>query len=220
MIIATDALPGEPTLLDQDSRLEFDSLFAEIFGSVARKKSYFFNYSENHAPSGGGSAYFIPSSQMAADGSDVLPARILSEVLEERIAYPFDLLMTHMPRIANSSLLGLYMPQYAHVNLLGGPGGFFNYRHLHYEETELYVFSNTTARAYDSPLWLRGVFSTVELWNPDNGDIQKIRFRVQRLRHRFYTCVDFLLSPGECRIIVATGPKEEQDGISNEYDMT
>jgi len=208
-IIATAELPYKafefnPEKRDADGSFydkEAVSIIRHIFGISPGEnttfETYFINKNEN-----GGEAYFIPASNTAADGTDLIEPHTL-ELILENMKIAWDVKIEDMPRVTNTGILNLVLPSYRSISGKMGVGGVFNYLHRHFSNCDAYFFANSTNKDYKGKVMLRGHFAAVEEWNPHNGKIKKLPAEFVEDKGQKYTRVPLESVSGSGTFIVA-----------------
>ena len=166
-LLATGALPT--TALEYDEKGENDRevrrLAEEIFGHDACDPTVMRHHCTN-SNERGGEAIFLYFNASAVDGTRMTRSSTVNRALNS-FELPFDIYLPAMPRLECTGGLNSNFPEFRTIGLeraIPG-GGMINHIHKH----EVYYFTNTSAKAYDHYVLLRGAFA-VEEWNPHTGE--------------------------------------------------
>ena len=135
----------------------------------------------------GGEAYFLYFSRTAADGTNMVSSRQLSEALAS-FDIPYDIYLPGMPRFEATGALNNAYKEFVRLGLntaIPG-GGMLNHIHKKRGSTDIYYFSNTTEKDYEHTALLRGALSP-EIWDPHTVTFSPAEFSYVKHNGEIYT---------------------------------
>lgn len=220
-IIATGELPKRAFEYDKTGTYdkEVRELAVEIFGEDAANsgivKSYCYNKNEN-----GGEAYFLYFSRTAADGTNMTSSHKLNDAIRS-FEIPYDMYLPDMPRLEITGALNNPYYEFVRLGLIYSipGGGMLNHIHKRHGKIDVYYFTNTTKKDYDSFVLLRGAISPEE-WDPHAVTIKKLPCTYVRWRGEVYTRVELKLRHSASVFIISDTDKNPPELPSDIPEMT
>ena len=188
-LLATGALPTAALECDKNGEndREVRRLTEEIFGHDACDPTVMRHHCTNSNEKGG-EAIFLYFNASAVDGTRMTRSSTVNRALNS-FEIPFDIYLPGMPRLECTGGLNSNFPEFKSIGLeraIPG-GGMLNHIHKHHEDHDIYYFTNTSAKAYDHHVLLRGAFA-VEEWNPHTGEtVAEKRSRLISYKGAVYT---------------------------------
>ena len=171
-ILATGALPTIAFEYDESGKndCEVRRITEEIFGHDACDPRVMRHHCYNSNEKGG-EAIFLYFNASAVDGTHMTRSSTVNRALNA-FEIPFDIYLPGMPRLECTGGLNSNFPEFKTIGLeraIPG-GGMINHIHKRHEDHDVFYFSNTSAKAYNHHVLLRGAFA-VDEWNPHTGEI-------------------------------------------------
>ena len=193
-VIATMELPSiafeysETENFDDEVNTIVKNIFGVCADEVNKFKDYYCNENDN-----GGKAYFLLSEQTAADGTEYVDPVEFNKILES-FNIPFDLEISDLPKIKNTGILNLNLPDFLAITANMGieRSGTLNYIHKKHAGCDIYYFANSTNVDYEGVISFKGKF-TVEEWNPHNGKIKKVQSENLNIKGEIYTQINAII---------------------------
>jgi len=201
---------AETALYDEEVR----SLCEHIFGVDALDTGVFREYyvSENEK---GGIACFIPAITTAVDGTDMVPAAAMTEILGAFGLKP-DFRFVRPPKIEYSGVVAYDLPTFRKVGVdvkLAGSGS-LGCLHRKNELCDVFCITNTTSNPYENEMLLRGVHAPEE-WNPYKGKTHKLPCEHVRWQGEVYTLVKISVPAGSGTFLVSPNPAGNREALRN-----
>ena len=187
-ILATGELPSKAFEYDAEGKNDetVREIVRQIFGDDACNprimKDYCYNQNDN-----GGEAILLYFNYSALDGTRMTRSSTVNRALIS-FALPLDIYLPGMPRTEIIGALNSNYPEFSTVGLhrsMPG-GGMLNHIHKHYDDCDVYYFTNTTFADYNHHVLLRGAFS-IEEWNPHTGEVRQRSSKLLSYRDTLYT---------------------------------
>ena len=203
-IIATGELPkmafeyNGNKKADREVREIMDMVFGHDASDPNIMKSFCYNKNEN-----GGEAYFLYFSRTAADGTNMVSSRQLSEALAS-FDIPYDIYLPGMPRFEATGALNNAYKEFVRLGLntaIPG-GGMLNHIHKKRGSTDIYYFSNTTEKDYEHTALLRGVLSP-EIWDPHTVTFSPAEYSYVKHNGEIYTEIKLNLPHSKSLFIIS-----------------
>ncbi len=211
-LIATGELPHKAFEFSPDKSYdrEVAEISAEIFGSDAVNTGIMKNYCYNQNDAGG-EAYFLYFSHTAADGTNMTTSRVLNDAICS-FDLPYDMYLPDMPRFEATGALNTQYFEFVRLGLVYSipGGGMLNHIHKRHGKIDVYYFSNTTERDYDSYVLLRGAL-TPEEWDPHTVTIRPLEYRYVKWQGEIYTKVELKLRHEASVFIISDDEKNPPD---------
>lgn len=203
-LIATGELPQHSFEYTPDASFdeEVKQISREIFGNDATDpdimKSYCYNSNKN-----GGEAYFLYFSHTAADGTQMTSSHKISDAIGS-FDIPYDMYLPGMPKLECTGSLNTPYFEFMSLGLTNSipGGGMVNHIHKRHGNTDVYYFSNTTERDYESHVMLRGALSP-EKWDPHAVTIEPLDFEYVMWKNEIYTRIDLHLKRASSLFIIS-----------------
>jgi hypothetical protein len=204
-LLATGMLPTKAFEYDEkgENDREVCRIAAEIFGADACNprvmRDYCYNRNEN-----GGEAYFLYFNHSAVDGTKMIRSSTVNEVFNA-FSLPYDIYLPGMPRLECTGGLNSIYPEFRTVGLhrtIPG-GGMLNHIHKHHDDVDIYYFSNTSDKAYNHHVLLRGAFE-VEEWDPHTASMRSRTCGLLSYRGEIYTTLRLTLESCKSTFFLAT----------------
>ena len=194
-----------PMSPDEELAYHIKEIFGVDAGHVNDFEEYYY-----HQSAGGGDAYFLPSSQTVADGTEMPDARLLGTILN-KLNVAFDVECDEPPRILYSGILNVFYPTYRAIHANAGfkSGGLFNYIHRRAAGCDVYYFSNSTNTDYRGTISLRGSL-TVEEWDPHTGAIRELSGDSEQRKGEVYTKIQAEIPSASSRFYICRNVRHEQ----------
>lgn len=191
---------------------EVRELCAHIFGTEATDPSVFREIYSNTSAAGG-TACFIPAITTAVDGTDMVPAADMMNILRS-IMPPADVVFVEPPKIEYSGVVAYDLPTFRRigVDVKLARSGSLCYLHRKSELCDVYYITNTTNAVYENDVLLRGRHC-VEEWNPYKGKAHRIPSEIVRFRGETYTLVHLSVSAASSTFLVSPNPEGSRDAL-------
>ena len=203
-IIATGELPkmafeyNGGKKADREVREIMDMIFGHDASDPNIMKSFCYNKNEN-----GGEACFLYFSKTAADGTNMVSSKQLSDALSSFNIH-YDIYLPGMPRFEATGALNNAYKEFVRLGLntaIPG-GGMLNHIHKKRGNTDIYYFSNTTERDYEHTALLRGALSP-EIWDPHTVTVSPADFSYVRIDNEIYTEIKLNLPHSKSLFIIS-----------------
>jgi hypothetical protein len=203
-IIATGELPkmafeyNGNKKADREIREIMDMVFGHDASDPNIMKSFCYNKNDN-----GGEAYFLYFSRTAADGTNMVSSRQLSQALAS-FDIPYDIYLPGMPRFEATGALNNAYKEFVRLGLntaIPG-GGMLNHIHKKRGSTDIYYFSNTTEKDYEHTALLRGVLSP-EIWDPHTVTFSPAEYSYVMHNGEIYTEIKLNLPHSKSLFIIS-----------------
>ncbi len=204
-VIATGMLPS-CALEGEEYDEEVGQLCVHIFGADAADRNNYNDVFENTSE-GGGRSCFLMSNETAGDGVLVVDAELLRDALRA-MDYAPDVILVNAPVMKYSGMVAYSLSVYRRFEMdkrLAHTGS-VGCLHKRNDLCDVWYLANTTDKAYEDDVLLRGVHLPEE-WNPYRGKVRHLPFEIVSCRGEVYTLVHltmeaqtstFLVSPLNC----------------------
>lgn len=221
-ILATGCLPTHAFELDEpiscscteDARYDAEvrSLCEHIFGHDSLDTGVFREYYVNENEKGG-IACFVPAITTAVDGTDMVPAAAMTDILNAFGLKP-DFHFVRPPKIEYSGVVAYDLPTYRKVSAAEklSRGGSLGCLHRKNELCDVFFITNTTSKTYENDLLLRGVHQPEE-WNPYKGKIHKMNCEYVRWQGEVYTLVKISVPAASGTFLVSPNPAGNKEAL-------
>jgi len=221
-ILATGCLPEcafemeEPGAASSAELSRYDaevrSLCEHIFGTEAADPSIFREIYSN-TNGNGGIACFIPAITTAVDGTDMIPAADMMNIIHS-FRLTQDVVFVHPPKIEYSGVVAYDLPTFRKigVDVRLAHSGSLGILHRKNELCDVYFITNTTSAPYENEVLLRGRH-TVEEWNPYRGKAHRIPYEHVRYQDEVYTVVRLNLPAASCTFLVSPNPAGGREAL-------
>lgn len=150
--LALEYDPADPDAGDREMRAIVDHIFGADADNPEVMREYCHNVGKN-----GGEAYFLDFSVTAADGTSMVASRTIHNALRS-LGVCFDVYAPQMPHYESTGALNSPYNEFTRLGLQRHlpDGGMFSHIHKRHGLYDIYFFSNTTDRAAETPVFLRG----------------------------------------------------------------
>lgn len=221
-ILATECLPVRsfemehpiaPTSSDEtDYDAEVRTLCAHIFGEDALDTGVIREVYSNKSASGGVSC-FIPAITTAVDGTDMVPAAAMTDILHSFRIHP-DFHFVRPSKIEYSGVIAYDLPTFRKigVDVRLARAGSLGCLHRKTALCDVFYITNTTDDPYENDMLIRGRHA-MEEWNPYKGKAHRIPCETVRWNGEVYTLLRLSLPASSSTFLVSPNPSGNREAM-------